>query len=668
MNSMLGGWRHAFVSLACAALAAAIGSARAAPPPVEHFTDRAAIDSVKLSPSGERMAFVFAGPDGRRKLAVMPLAPLAKPRIIANYSDADVASVHWVNEDRLVFDVHRRAARLYEGDAGTFAVNHDGSQQRVLIAFQSALQRTAPTIELRVLTFGWSVHSMIGDGSDDIFVVKQQRTERGELTGLQLARLNTTNGLLKSESHEVPHGTRHWLVDAAREPRVVTTYVDGRVKAFWRDPASRAWIEIDNYDGVEGGEFYPLWIEPDGSVIVSARGRNDTSGLYRFDPATRKLGAEPLVAVKGFDLVPALESDGAGRALLGIHFAADRPMSAWFDARLDKIQRSIDAALPVDRNNRLYCGRCASSRFFVVLSRSDREPGQYLLYDAERTALEPIGALRPWIDAAKQGTRSFHRVAARDGLSIPLYATHPPGASATEALPAVLLVHGGPWVRGAHLGWQAEAQFLASRGYRVLQPEFRGSTGYGDKLFRAGFRQWGAAMQDDLADVLAWAVKQGGVDAGRVCIMGSSYGGYAALMAPISHPGAFRCAVAFAAVADLHLLYSADWSDISEASKRYSMPVLIGDPVKDQKRLAGASPLLRAGEIKVPVLLGHGDLDRRVPMAHAKQFLRAAREGGVSVQYVEYPDEGHGFALPANEADWLRRVEGFLARSLERGR
>ena len=255
-------------------------------------------------------------------------------------------------------------------------------------------------------------------------------------------------------------------------------------------------------------------------------------------------------------------------------------MSVWFDARVDRIQRAIDAVLPAECSNRLYRSRGSTGHFFVVLSGSDREPGQYLLYDAERAALQPIGGLRPWIDSATQGTRSFHRVAARDGLPNPVYLTHPPGASPSEPLPAVPLVHGGPYLRGS---------------------------------------------------TLDWAVKQGGVDAGRVCMMGGSYGGYAALMAPISHPSVFRCAVAFAVVTDLHLMYSAEWSDLSEAAKRYSMPVLIGDPVKDEKRLNAASPLLRAAEIKVPVLLGHGEFDQHVPSAHSNQFLRAAREGGVAV-------------------------------------
>jgi dipeptidyl aminopeptidase/acylaminoacyl peptidase len=258
----------------------------------------------------------------------------------------------------------------------------------------------------------------------------------------------------------------------------------------------------------------------------------------------------------------------------------------------------------------------------------------------------------------------MHRVAARDGLLLPVYVTHPAGAPADRPLPTVVLVHGGPWVRGADLRWESWAQFLASRGYRVLEPEFRGSTGYGWTHFNAGFKQWGRAMQDDLVDTVQWAAKQGLTDAGEVCIMGASYGGYASLMGPITHPGVYRCAISYAGVTDIDLMYSISWSDFSEAMRLYSMPVLIGDREKDADLLAAVSPLKRAGEIKVPVLLAHGSADVRVPADHASKFARAAKRGGVPLEYVEYP-EGHGFVNPAHETDFLGRVERFLEKTLK---
>jgi dipeptidyl aminopeptidase/acylaminoacyl peptidase len=303
----------------------------------------------------------------------------------------------------------------------------------------------------------------------------------------------------------------------------------------------------------------------------------------------------------------------------------------------------------------------------VVESSSDRQPGQYFLFDREKSSLDSIGSARPWIAEAQQGSRTFHQVKSRDGLVLPVYVTHPAGDTKGQALPAVVMVHGGPYVRGVDALWSAEPQFLASRGYRVIEPEFRGSTGYGFKLFRAGWKQWGRAMQDDIADAVEWAVAQKLVDPGKVCIMGASYGGYAALMGPIRHPGLYRCAISYAGVTDVDLMYDISWSDVTEQYKRYGMPALVGDRDKDAQWLREGSPLQRAAEIKVPVLLAHGGLDRRVPVQHARQFASAARGASVRLEQVTYSDEGHGWFLPENHTDFLRKVEKFLAGSMHSG-
>ncbi|MDH5339368.1 MAG: prolyl oligopeptidase family serine peptidase [Rubrivivax sp.] len=228
-------------------------------------------------------------------------------------------------------------------------------------------------------------------------------------------------------------------------------------------------------------------------------------------------------------------------------------------------------------------------------------------------------------------------------------------------------VYGGPWVRGASLSWEAEAQFLAARGYRVVEPEFRGSTGYGARHFHAGWKQWGGAMQDDLIDAVQWAVAQGMIDPTRVCITGGSYGGYAVLMAPIRYPTAFKCAASYAAVTDITAMCDIRWSDISEDSRRYGMPTLIGDPQKDEALLAASSPLKRVTELKIPLLLMQDGEDRRVPMEHWSRFVDAARDAGVEVESHLYPQEGHGLLDPASRAEYYLRLERFLAQHIGPG-
>lgn len=634
----------------------------AAPPQVEDFTRWPAIDEVVVSPTGKRLALLVTGDDGLSRLAVMTLAPIGKPRIVGAIRDGNVYEVEWLNDERLVYRARRRGARIANYGAGSFAVNHDGSDSYQLTSW-SRENTTGTSIASRVLPYNWQLHSPVGDGSDDVFAYKMIFDDDGEVREYQYSQLNTQTRRLRNLSLGLPEFTQDVLFDAANETRVATTHRKGRSKVLWRAKAGGEWKELAEFDPLKEG-FTPQHITDDGALLVTAT-LQGTDALYKFDPVSAKFDPNPLVKLSGFDLHPDFVRDSKTKRVVGLHFMADRPMSYWFDETLQRIQKSIDAAMPEGRSNRLYCGECETTQRFVIRSSSDRQPGEYYLYDRKNATLELIGAARPWIDESKQGRRSFHRYEARDGLKVPLVVTHPPGATPDKPLPAVVLVHGGPWVRGGDLTWEEEAQFLASRGYRVLAPEFRGSTGFGIEHFRAGWKQWGTGMQNDLADAVQWAVKQGLVDGRRVCIMGGSYGGYAALMSPIAHPGVYRCAVSFAGVSDLALMQSYGWSDISDEALRYGLPTLLGDPDKEAERFVAESPLKRVAEIKIPILLVHGGEDRRVPIVHSQRFASAAESAGVKIEPVYYLNEGHGFFDPANHADFLKHVERFLKGALQ---
>lgn len=631
-------------------------------PPVEHYTRSPALSNVSVSPSGKRLAVLIFGTNGMRRLGVIDLDPLGSPRIVGAFDDADITSADWVTDDRLVFEAFQRGTQIRPGGAGTFAVNHDGTDERQLITWRGTNEtRSASHITSRVLPYGWELHRVVGDGSNDVIVTQDVRDSIRDLMSVHFARLDTRTRELKNLSFEQPPRTYGVAFDHRMQPRMAMTYEAGRSKVFWRD-AQGPWKEVIEFDSLYQ-HFTPLMVNADDTATVLVR-TGDTSAIHRFDGKSGKLDAEPLMRVKNFDLSGQTEIDGRTRQLLGVHFVADRPMSYWFDERMQVVQKRVDSALPAGRVNRLHCGECLKSRFYVVRSFSDRQPGEYHLYDHEKATLQLIGASRPWIDEARQGRRSFHRYPARDGLPIPVVVTHPADSTPKQPLPTVVLVHGGPFVRGSNLSWQSEAQFLASRGYRVIEPAFRGTEGFGQRHFQAGWKEWGTKMIDDLADAVSWAAREGLTDDKRVCVMGGSYGGYAALMSPIAHPKVYRCAVSLAGVVDPNFMYDITWSDLPQDSLKFAFPVLMGDPKADAELLAKTSPLKRAAEIKVPVLLAHGGVDRRVPIAHARAFASAAQKAGVKVEKVEYLDEGHGFLLQPNQIDYLKRVEAFLRASL----
>lgn len=666
------GWRGlaAWGVQGCIAAGLVIGSLgsahaqpAAAPPPAADFFRLPQIAEMVLSPSGKRAAIVTTGPKGFKQLGVIDLQPLGRPRAVAGFDDADVSDVRWTSDERLVYDAFKRGLKK-DDEAGTFAVNHDGTEQRALIVVRWANFTTGSGRSVRTLPLGWDVLETTDDGSDDVLVTERVTFNSGDLRTLNLARLNTRTGELRNLSEGAPDHIRQWLVDGRREPRVVSTLRDGRNKVLWRQPGQTAWTEIADFETYSDRGFTPWRLDSETTMLVTSRVGTDFTSVYRYDLVKRQLDPNPVLAVRGFDLRPSAARDSRSGALVGFHFVADRPMSYWFNDDLARVQKSLDASLPPGRVNRILCGRCETSRVVGVISSSDRRPPEYYLFDRDKNTLSRLGAARPWLSEESQARRTLHRVAARDGLPLPVIVTHPAGSTDKQALPTVLLVHGGPWVRGGSLRWSAEAQFLASRGYRVLEPEFRGSTGYGWNHFRAGWKEWGGRMQDDLADTVQWAAQQGLSDSQRVCIMGASYGGYAALMAPIAHPGVFTCSVALAAVTDIRLMYDVAWSDLNDEYKRHGMPKLIGSPEEDSAMLDRASPLKRAGELKLPVLLAHGYEDRRVPIVHADRFAEAAKAAGVPVQRLLYKDDGHGFFSPESEIDYYQKVEAFLAKHL----
>jgi dipeptidyl aminopeptidase/acylaminoacyl peptidase len=229
-----------------------------------------------------------------------------------------------------------------------------------------------------------------------------------------------------------------------------------------------------------------------------------------------------------------------------------------------------------------------------------------------------------------------------------------------KRLPAIALVHGGPWSRDL-IQWDPEVQLLANRGFAVLQINFRGSTGFGTEHLEAGYREWGQKIQDDITDGVRWAIEQGFIDPDRIGIMGASFGGYASLVGLVKTPELFRAGAAYAAVTDIELMISDDkWYDwgVDWHEK------LVGGGRGDKTRLGESSPLRRATEIRAPVLLGHGVDDQRVHVRQSRRMAEALSDAGKQVEYLEFPNEVHGFLLEANRIRWYERVVTFFEEHL----
>jgi len=601
------------------------------------------------------MAVAAGRPGGRMALAVFDLRNWGQASFAAAFDDADIRSFAWVNDERLVFDVIDRESGGGEQPfgAGLFSVKRDGSDLRLLVRLRGDWVREIRMARREPLEYNHRLLHVPADGSDDVIVGEHVFDSHGELRELTPKRLNVVSGRARNLAEGTPPDTRAWWFDAQGRPRVVLTSRQGRERLFWKADEQAAWKPIAEFDRYEA-PFVPRFFDAAGDLFVAmSAGPEGYAELHRFDFAHGRPAAQAVISAPGFDFSGRLISETPGGKTLGVRLETDAETSVWFDARLKALQQQADERLP-GRVNRLSCRRCDQPDMVVLVeSFSDRDPGTYLLYRADTQAWRVIGRSRTGIDPTQMATVDFHRIKARDGRELPVWVTTPAGKAA-GARPAVVLVHGGPWVR--------------ARGYLVIEPEFRGSTGYGDAHFRAGIRQWGLAMQDDVADALQWAVARGLADGGRACIAGASYGGYATLMGLVRHPALYRCGAAWVAVTDPRLMY--EWrfiSDQSDEVRQYDYPALIGDPVKDAAQLAANAPVVQAARIKAPLLLAAGARDRRVPLVHATRLREALTEAGRPPEWVVYDDEGHGWLTLKNQLDFANRLEAFLARHLKDG-
>ncbi|HEY0955413.1 MAG TPA: alpha/beta fold hydrolase [Roseateles sp.] len=640
-------------------------SAHAAPP-AELFFRAPDIAEAVLSPSGRQLAFTTARDAGRVGLVVLDLDS-GKATRAAQYSAADVIQVKWVNEQRLVYsviDVSAGSARA-DGYPGLFAIDADGSDMQPLVQRDGSRGGELGWRKLKALHPN---HGLLkvpapreGESADEVLMVRND----GSLTPLWL---NTRSGDTRPVAGEVPAGAVQLMADSRGELRAAITLRSGRLAALWRAPGRSDWQRLYEIGELDRKPFQIEGFDDQGQLYVSHHPRaSGEAVLSRYDFERRAPEPKPLLVTPGFDFEGELVVDGQGAAL-GVQFLTDAENTLWFHPVMKALQQEADARLP-ERTNRIQCRRCGQPDMVaLVLSYSDHDPGQLWLYRAQPEGggrWSPAGRVRNDVKPADMAAMYFERISARDGRDLPVWVTR--RADADGPLPAVVLVHGGPWVRGGVWSWRAEAQFLASRGYVVIEPEFRGSLGFGEVHFRAGFKQWGQAMQNDVADALKWAQAQG-IASDKACIAGASYGGYSALMGLVNDPGLYRCGAAWLAVTDLELLLKGPrWvnDDTGRKMRKFRMPEMIGDLDKDAAMIVANSPVKQAARIQAPLLLAYGEADRRVPLVHGERLRKALQEAGREPTWITYPGEGHGFAALKNRVDFAQRLEAFLAKHLK---
>jgi dipeptidyl aminopeptidase/acylaminoacyl peptidase len=643
----------------------AVPSVAAAQPlrdPAAAFGARPNILSMALSPNGQRLSLVqsTAG-DGARIVVIDTANP--QPRNIGGSEGENLRLVgcEFISNERLVCTLYgvQNPYGEWAGMSRLLAVNVDGSDAVALGERNSMAQ-------LYYRAYGGGIIDNFGGTEGSVLMQQQFVPEqvtgrlagrRGE--GLGVVRVNTRN--LSRTTVEPPRqDAGAYISDGRGRVRIMAIgqysgagQATGRTLYRYRRTGSNDWQDFGTFDEHDEG-IAPVAVDPDLEVAYAYAKLNGRLALYRvsLDGSLRRelVASHPQVDVGGLIRI------GRRNRVVGASFATDRWESVYFDPELRQLAERLHRSLPqqpmID-----FVDASEDESKLLILAASDDDPGQYYLYDRASRSLTGILPARPELEGVTLASVRPISYRAADGTMVPGYLTLPPGSTG-RGLPAIVMPHGGPGSRD-YWGFDWLAQYFANRGFAVLQPNFRGSTGYGEAWFQQnGFRSWRTAI-GDVNDAGRWLVSEGIADPARLAIFGWSYGGYAALQSNVLDPDLFKAAIAVAPVTDLELT--------RDRYARTSINAVRRDFFGTGPHIAEGSPARNAARFRAPVLMFHGDRDLNVEVEQARLMNSRLRDAGKQSELIVYPRLDHQLDDSTARADMLRRSDAFLRRVLNLG-
>ncbi len=649
--------RGAFAAvLGCAVFAA--GAALAAPA-AEDFGSLPAISRVHLSPDGQYFSAVEPV-NGRPTVVVFKLGdPNTKPIIFADPGSFALDSM-WVNNDRLLCTVYGdikedvNSALQYHRRTRVISVSISGKDPVVLLKKSQIFYNNRSTAYIVGLNAENPDLVYLGAYQFVSSQIDATTPMASDNALLNLYSVNIENGDVNLLEKGTQY-TRQWFMDGhgnivARVDESqdlqdsVIVYDHGSTRVATTFDASRG-----EGPGVNG-------VTVDGSALVIGRnGDRNTIGLDTFPLSGSAFGANLFSDAK-YDADDSITDDWTGR-VIGVRYVADKDEYRYFDPTRQKLQHQLEVALPGQSVE--IASVDAKGLNIIVASNDPQHPKTYWLYNSASHQLNALATEFPSLTPADLGEMKRYPYKARDGLDIDAYLTLPPG-KAPRNLPTVIFPHGGPEARD-DVSFDWWAQFMVSRGYAVLQPNFRGSAGYGKAFVEAGNGQWGRKMQDDVSDGVKKLIADGIADPKRICIVGASYGGYAALAGATFTPDLYACAISYAGVSNVPgIIGNVTLETGGKSSSDAYMRIHVGDISSNEKALEDISPADHAGQVGMPVLLLHSARDNTVPIEQSVLENAALKKAGKDVQFITIDGDDHYLELASTRIRVLKEIEAFL--------
>ncbi|MEJ7805173.1 MAG: alpha/beta fold hydrolase [Telluria sp.] len=623
--------------------------------PVEHFTEDVMYSHARLSPDGKHVAInVRVERNGRKipTLTVYTVPELKHVSTIALPAFEIPVNFLWLTNRRLAVNKGRETGvRVAPSATGeVVAVNLDGTQQQYLFGYKAFRQSARG--DRYGDDYGYAEVAHIPAQRDGHVLLSSHYWDSKRSMLYDIDSFTSARKLLA----DIPAQDLDFKVQHDGKPRFAAGVGEDTKPVLYRlDDASGQWRAIPFAE--PGARYHPLWFTPDDKAVYVSHSLNGAPySILREDMSTgarTPVASDPLGNIANFEYTARPSVPFAYTTSVGI------PRARYLDDKLPDAQlhKTLSATFPSAYVDFINFSDDGQRLLFSV--RSDRDPGSYYLFDKKTGQADVLFANMEKIDPRQMAERRPFTFTARDGLKITGYITIPANPG-NARLPLVLLPHGGPFSVYDSWFFDTDAQFLASRGYAVLQVNFRGSGGRGMAFETAGYQQFGLKMMDDLMDGVKWASTLPEIDASRVCVLGTSFGGYAAMMLPARAPSMFKCAVGYAGRYYLPARYTQDSNSTDKRTTNY----LIKTMGNDQTLLHQQSPVMLADRITVPVLLVHGGNDKVTELNQAEMMRNALIKAGRPPEWILEKDEGHGFYDAKRQQAFYERLEAFLAKHL----